>query len=197
MQFITVAAGILCAIVLCCSTAMSQVEMSGWGNLRGIRVDGELVEITTAIVIASPGWKESAQTAHWRTRKSTYVHDGSAIMCTGEISIGRGPIVAFRQTIKNSGPGAATIDVELTAQEDLDLQGAYFFVKVPVSRFADGSGHLLGAPPPASERVNFATTRPVNDKHYIGGTATGAKFSALGRDIEIAFDQPCEAVFQD
>ena len=52
------------AVVACCdrlrsSGAMAQAEMNGWGNLRGIRVDGDSSEISTAIAIASPGWKQS------------------------------------------------------------------------------------------------------------------------------------------
>ncbi|MBC8109302.1 MAG: hypothetical protein H7Z14_22150 [Anaerolineae bacterium] len=197
MHSITIAAGILCAIALCSSGAMAQAEMNGWGNLRGLRIDGELIPITTSIAIASPGWKESAQTAHWRTRKSTYTHEGDAILVTGEISIARGPAVTFRQTVKSSASGAATIELELTAQGDLDLEGAYFFVKVPASLFASGSGQLLGAQSGSGERVSFATTRPANDKHYTGDTATGAKFSAPRREIEVTFDQPRVAVFQD
>ncbi|CAN5600838.1 hypothetical protein BH09PLA1_BH09PLA1_26430 [soil metagenome] len=186
------------AIVLATLTsALGQAELSGWGNLRGLRVDGELVDITTSIAIASPGWKQFAQSAHWRTRKSTYAREGDTIVCTGEISIGRGPAVSFRETVRGSGPDAARIELELTAQDDLELEGAFVFIKVPVSDFASGEGLLLGAKSADSTSANFATTRPSDDKHYAGGAATGAKFMAPGREIEIIFDQPRDAVFQD
>src|SRR5687767_5704342 len=80
--------------------AFAQAEMSGWGNLRGIRVEGELVPIETSIAIASPGWKQAAQSAHWRTKKSTYAREGDAIVVGGEISIGRDPALVFKQTVR-------------------------------------------------------------------------------------------------
>ena len=89
-----------------------------------------------------------------------------------------------------------TIDVELTAQEDRNSKASIFFVKVPVS-VSTRIRTTHRCPCTAAGRVSFATTRPVDEKHYIGGTATGAEFMSRGRDIEITFDQPRETVFQD
>src|SRR5947209_4960197 len=117
--------GFICAITLCASSIQAQAEMNGWGELRGIRVEGELTPITTSIALAEPGWKHAAQTAHWHTRNQTYEHTADGIVSTGEIALGAGPAVSFRQIVKNSGSGAVTIDITATAHGDIASEGLF------------------------------------------------------------------------
>jgi O-glycosyl hydrolase len=177
---------------------MAQVECSGWGELRGIRIDGQLVPVITSIEIVGPGWKQTAQTAHWKTRKSTYAREGKNIITTGQLGLGaRAPqLVSFRQTASDTSPGAADIKVEITADTDVELAGAYIFVSVPAADFGHGNGELFGASPAFSQKLNFATTRPANERKYVTAIASGARFSAA-QTVEVKLDEPREIVVQD
>ncbi|HEY7086483.1 MAG TPA: hypothetical protein VH518_00260 [Tepidisphaeraceae bacterium] len=187
----------MCAMLALCGAAFAQPECSGWGQLRGIRIDGELVPIQTTLCIAAPGWQQTAETAHWRTRDPKYLRDDqNRIICTGQVAMNRGPALSFRQVVSEAGPNAMTIDLEAIAGGDMNLEGVYFFVKIPASLFGTGEGQLLEAAA-ADAKASFATTRPSNDKHYIGGPARGARFTSAGRQVEITFDQPREAIIQD
>src|ERR1700722_12161604 len=134
---------LLCSISLLvlCGEVMGQVECSGWGELRGIRVDGQLLPIISTLAIASPRWEQTAQTAHWKTRMPTYARDGGDIVTTGKLGFGRGGAgVSYRQTISNVEPKVAKIEVEVTADIDLHLDGIYMYVSVPAADFGQGSG---------------------------------------------------------
>jgi O-glycosyl hydrolase len=170
---------LVCSIILLvfCGTLMGQVECSGWGELRGIRIDGQLFPVITTLTIASPNWRQTAQTAHWRTRESTYAHEGEDIISTGKLALGQRASsgVSFRQTISNSGPGMASINLQVTADTNLELDGVYMYVSVPAKDFAMGSGELVGGDGPANRKVNFATSQPADKRRYVNATAIGAR----------------------
>ncbi|HMB95547.1 MAG TPA: hypothetical protein VKK61_05870, partial [Tepidisphaeraceae bacterium] len=190
---------VLSFILICNSTLFAQVESSGWGELRGIRVDGELMPISTKICAVGPGWKQIAATAHWRTRNPTYKRDADkSIINTGQLGFGLrgGASLNFHQTVKDAGANSCTLDIEVTAESDMHLEGVYLFVTVPAADFGQGSGELIDAQ--SAAKANFATTRPANDKHYIAGSsAKGARFISTNRQVEITFDQPRDVTIQD
>src|SRR5262245_37444175 len=109
-------------IIMCtASTVGAQAELSGWGELRGVRVGGVLFPVTTSIFIAAPQWKRYAQTAHWRTRNPQYQRQGNEMICTGGVAIGGGPAVEFRKVVHDNGDGSAKITIECTALEAMEL----------------------------------------------------------------------------
>lgn len=179
--------------------AHGQVECNGWGELRGIRVDGELRRIRTTLCIARPGWRDVAATGHWRTRDQKYARDvDGRIISEGQLALGRGENVQsfrYKQTISNRSNNSATIELDATAEEDLDLEGVFLFVNVPGSEFANGHGELAARD---VTPIQFATTRPANDKHYAGAVASSARFVSDRRQFDVAFDGPPRPItFQD
>jgi hypothetical protein len=121
---------------------MAQSEANGWGSLRGIRVDGELMEFTTSLKAARPHWAETSQTASEQVRRPHFVRDGNKQIFTGGLAFKDGKTVAFTQTIEDVVAGTAKIDVHLTADADVDLEGVYFFVELPLSDFGDAKQEL-------------------------------------------------------
>jgi O-glycosyl hydrolase len=192
---------LICSVsmMILCGAVMGQVECSGWGELRGIRIDGQLIPVVTSLTIAGPGWRQTALTAHWKTRNPTYERQGENIVTTGQLGFGfrtGGAGVSFRQTISNAGPGAASMKVEIKADANINLDGVYMYVSVPAAAFHGGNGELVGAVPPANEKVNFATSRPVDDRHYVGATASGARF--VGQNtLELMLKDPAKIVIED
>ncbi len=199
MNFQFFAIGVLGCTLGVTLPARAQVECNGWGELRGIRIDGELFTISTRLAIAGPGWRDFGQMEHWRTRNPTYTRsaDTKAITCTGQIGFRGAPPLAFRQVVKDDGAGGAVITIDATADADMHLDGAYVFIGVPASDFAQGGGELVGAESGNDARVSFATTRPADDRHYFGARARGARFISARHRFDIALDQPRTIVIKD
>jgi hypothetical protein len=69
---------------LCCQRASGQAEVTGWGNLRGIRVGGQLVAFTTEVGIFNPDFSQVTMSQReGPLRTSQFVRNGN-IVTVGE-----------------------------------------------------------------------------------------------------------------
>src|SRR3954470_7123200 len=74
--------GLLLALVG--NKAYSQAEIEAWGNLKGIRTDGELMKIESSIDFIKSDWSAIAATAKERQRPK-YRRDGNTQTVTTRI----------------------------------------------------------------------------------------------------------------
>ena len=58
---------VLCLIFLT-SAAYAQPEMTAWGNITGIRVEGQLMEFETSLQLVGPDWSYTLPTYKERQR---------------------------------------------------------------------------------------------------------------------------------
>ena len=76
---------------LLCHRAAGQAEVSGWGNLRGIRVGGQLVPFTTAVGVYNPDFSQLTLSQHeGPTRTSQYVRSNNAVTVGASLQYGGG-----------------------------------------------------------------------------------------------------------
>src|SRR5208283_4689602 len=59
MRRLTVCFSALLFVCLCSNRVAAQAEVTGWGNLRGIRVGGQLVAFTTEVGIYNPDFSQA------------------------------------------------------------------------------------------------------------------------------------------
>ena len=70
-----------------CGAAFGQAECFGWGGLRGIRVDGELMAFTTGIRAVSPG-SAVVQSGGEKLNDVQFFREGDKQTCSGRLRIG-------------------------------------------------------------------------------------------------------------
>jgi len=76
---------------LLCHRAAGQAEVSGWGNLRGIRVGGQLVPFTTAVGVYNPDFSQlTLSQREGPTRTSQYVRSNNAVTVGASLQYGGG-----------------------------------------------------------------------------------------------------------
>src|ERR1700677_4863038 len=103
-------AGLLCMIawdgkVLGQTAITGQTEISGWGNLRGIRFGGQLVTFTTAIGVYSPDFKQlTLSQREGPTHTSQYTRDGNTVTVGESLQIRS----ARHEGIATSAPATQT-----------------------------------------------------------------------------------------
>ncbi len=91
---------VVATMCLCfsCGAAFGQAEVSAWGGLRGIRIDGALMAFTTglrAIGSTTPSDDRRGE----MLGNAHYLHEGSRQICTGGLRAGdlrRGFAYVFR-----------------------------------------------------------------------------------------------------
>jgi hypothetical protein len=83
---------------------LGQAEANGWGGMRGIRVDGELIPFTTSLKAVRPDWKEISQTANEQVHRPHFIRDGNKQIFTGGLAFKDGKTITFSQTSKTPPP---------------------------------------------------------------------------------------------
>jgi len=84
MKRITVCFAALLFVTVYCQRAAGQAEVTGWGNLRGIRVGGQLVAFTTEVGIFNPDFSQVTMSQReGPLRTSQFLRNGN-IVTVGE-----------------------------------------------------------------------------------------------------------------
>ncbi|MGD0462043.1 MAG: hypothetical protein ABSB74_06110 [Tepidisphaeraceae bacterium] len=174
-----------------CGAAFGQAEVSGWGSLRGIRLDGELMAFTTgvrAVGSATPDVDRRGE----MLGNAHFAREGNEQICTGGLRMGdprRGFAYIFRapnplgcrMVFEDAGPGAINVDVLIKANVDVKMGGIYFYLHLPIADYSNESGAL--------NISMLSVTGPAPLK------ARGLRFASPRRQLEMTLDAPREIVF--
>ncbi len=127
--------GYLVAIVLLNDpfSCLAQVEMEGWGNVNGIRVEGQLMEFETSIKLIYSDSTASKSTAKERQRP-IYHRKGLVQSVTTRIDS-----LYLNILSEDLAPGSAEINVSLDSHADTALIGVYFCIRFPHRFYGPGT----------------------------------------------------------
>jgi O-glycosyl hydrolase len=190
---------------ICYSKVFGQSEVSGWGNLRGIRVGGQLVRFTTAVgVYDSDRGRLTLSQREGPTHTSKYVRDGNTVTVGESLQLGgRGnaatipatrpnppSMFSYTMSYSDSAPGVCDVSIQITSSPAQANGGIYYFLNLPNSDFADGTAELIGGP---STRLSD----PPDQGRYLSGNCTGVQVSGTnGQKVEVNFPQALGVVVQ-
>ena len=167
--------------------------------------------VTFAALVAGAGWPAAAESAIFdrNGRMTSMFYGGEELGVRGRVQIpsrdgnraaepaapARGGGRAGAQTVITTEAGAARvrqtvseeggrtwIDLEITADTDLDIPGVYYTLDLPRSEFAGGQATVRTASGPKS------TTLPLHkaaDKEFFSGSGSEVVFAG-GRDLRLA-----------
>jgi hypothetical protein len=108
------------------NNAYSQAEVEPWGNITGIRKQGQLFDFESSIKVVSIDRKHVAITA--KEKQSPHykrVADDEQEVTTWIDSL------FFKENVKDNGAGKIEVTIQLTSYKDTVLQGVYFCVTLP------------------------------------------------------------------
>lgn len=141
---------------LCSLKLPAQVECTGPGNPRGIRLNGELMAFSTSVrLLPARMIIDTPETARDTSRDGSgeYSHNDAGLIVTGNFSGGgrrggrRGappsPGVDYRAVYRDLGPGGVDAQIDLTAATNTLLQGIYYHIILPGADYAGGSAQWL------------------------------------------------------
>ncbi len=180
-----------CSIAAIARFAGAAVEVEGWGDLRGFRIDGQLFPVVTSIRVVAADGKRDASTGHWQERDLKFIEDGNEEIFTGQFAFRQlHQPVNYQTTITPLGPNRVRIGVQVVAEQDMKLDEIDFCVAVPLSDFAGASANLLGLTTPTTQTSAISTTQPATDRLYLDGDATGANLQTSHAALTVEFDSP-------
>jgi len=175
-------AGLVC-LLGCRNKLFAQAEVSGWGNLRGIRVGGQLVEFTTAVGAFSPDFAQlTLSQREGPIRTTQYVRNGNTLTVGESLTLrnnARGPVNPRAAGQAATAPAATPVPQVAGPGAGRGGAGGFNYT----IRYTDSA--------PAACDVNIQLTSPA--AHAIGGiyyflNLPGSEFT--GRAELIGFPTP-------
>ncbi len=157
----------------------AQTEVEPWGNITGIRIDGQLMEFESSLRVVGKDWATVTATAQEKQRPR-YSRDGNR-----QIIVTRVDSLRFVEAIEDIGEGQARVEIAVGDRTDSKVDGAFFSIALPAADYSDAMMQLID---PAPLAMNQAQTGASNE--YFRAPASGVRFTAAHRQIEIKFEKP-------
>ena len=168
-------------------------ELMGWGNLSGIRLEGELVPFETSLHVVRSHWDEERATAkERRDQQPQFSRVGSTQVVTALLD----PISLY-EFVSPLSPGSSTMEVGVASNRDTTLAGVYFVFRVNASDFADGSFGFDGTEQPGDTAIAFASTPTDVGNDYVRASASGLRFGSDDRSLQVSFAEPSRVIVRD
>ncbi|CAN5481656.1 hypothetical protein BH11BAC3_BH11BAC3_09110 [soil metagenome] len=156
----------------------TQTELAPWGNLTGIRVDGQLMEFETNLNVVQKNWNIIKSTGKERQRPM-YVRNGNEQVVTTTIDS-----VNFKESVSDAGKGSAHVTVELTAKGDQAMDGVYLGLLLP-DEFDAATTIQINQQKP----VPFSLSSSALEQ-YLQTAATSLVLVSPNRQLTITFEKP-------
>jgi hypothetical protein len=125
--------------LLVANNILAQTEVMAWGNLTGIRVEGQLMEFETTLSVVGKDWVSVTATGKEK-QQPKYHREGETQTVNTEL-VG----IKFVQSVKENGTGSAIVDIRSIAQKDTLIEGVYFCIDLPGKYYSDGTVRINGS----------------------------------------------------
>jgi len=175
---------VLSVVLSSLQNVFAQAEVQPWGNMQGIRIDGQLMQFETNLSVVKKDWSDVQSTGKERQRPK-YMRNGSRQIITTNIDS-----LYFTETINEAGKGNATVTVQLNAKAAVLIEGVYFTVSLADNYYGNGSIQLDNLKPvKLSGDINVLNT-------YLQTPAKSVRFIAPLRQIKIIFTEATTLLLQ-
>lgn len=162
--------------------ASAQTEVMAWGNITGIRIDGQLMEFETSYTVADPGWTIINATGRERQRPK-YDRDGNKQTVNTKIGA-----IGINQIVEDTGSGKAKVSISLNSDSDSTLAGIFYTIYLPDNKFNTGSIKLIRPSSGGKAEIHLGSLTDMKPSNTSKPTATGFIAEAQGIKLEFSFD---------
>ncbi|MEP6466827.1 MAG: hypothetical protein ABJB05_11010, partial [Parafilimonas sp.] len=158
--------------------ATAQTEVEAWGNLKGIRIDGQLMNFESSIDVINTDNSNIISTGKEKQRPK-YLRDGNKQIINTNIDS-----FYFVEQIEDISKGVSKINIQFTSKKDTTISGLYFDLKLPyVIGYASGSLQLINP-----KQNTLSTYDIAKQKDSFSVTSTGIKITVPQQQFEFDFD---------
>jgi len=170
---------ILCLPGSIAENVFAQAEVMAWGNMTGIRIDGELMAFETSLLVVGEDETTITRTAKERQRPR-YNRDGDT-----QTIMTRLPPFSFTVVIRDTAPGSARIDLDYSVETDSTVTGAFFCIDLPGEDYFGGTVEL-------SDTMMDLPSSTASPEDILNGSTEKAHFVSPQRWLQLSFEAPIE-----
>ena len=158
--------------------AGAQTVLQPWGNIQGIRIDGELMPVNSNISVVKNNWSNVTYTARERQRP-TYKRSGNTQIVTTKIDS-----LYFTEQVTDKGKGLADVTVKVVSHADEAINGVYYTLFLDKTDYGSGSLQAGYVKP-----TELSATESELHK-YLSKPSKTFRFIAAKRQMKISFGEP-------
>lgn len=163
----------------------AQAEFTTWGNLTGIRVDGQLMEFNSSLAV------ENQWGTTWRTRKEGQKMNFERKQGKKLFTYGMGDL-QWTQTIRSTEKGTAGVEISFSSPKDTLINGAYFTVELPEA-FGTDTEFTISTP----EEIEWQSLNSHTSAGKFKSLITGFTATSPTRSFKISFSKPSEVILKE
>lgn len=164
--------------------AHGQAVVEPWGNLKGFRIEGQLMRFKTSLCVRGVRDSIIARTAK-EAQKPSYVQKGNRRIIQTKLDS-----INIKEIVTDKNSHAAKIAVKLKAvTSDTGIKGTYFCITLPGADYFGGKAKLIR---PVSGQNSTISLTPNNlDKNNtsIERRADGIRFISPDRQLQVLFNE--------
>ncbi len=168
---------IIFCLLLIFNVAHSQAEVEPWGNITGIRTNGQLIPFETSLSLVENNWSSIKSTGQEKQRPK-YMRDGSKQIINTKIDS-----VNFTETIEDSKDGSADVSVAVSSNTALKMQNVFFNISLPD---ADYTSAVTGLNKTDAPRKYIELKGPEDFTTRVSEIS----FISTSNNLKLTFDKP-------
>jgi hypothetical protein len=104
-----------------------------WGNLTGIRLEGQLIEFETSFRVVETGWTKIDFTGRER-QQTRFTRNGMTANVNSSVQR-----VTFEQSVEDKSQGIAAVNLSFRSDTTRSVEGVYYCIELPAKRYASGT----------------------------------------------------------
>ena len=169
------------AFCFCINHSFAQPILQPWGNIAGIRIDGQLMKIESSLMVVK---KDSTVQATGKERQRPhFIREGNQQIVTTNIDS-----IYFKENVEAVGKSTANVNIKMTSKANEALQGIYFSFLLDEKDYPNGSAKIDN-----SKHIQLAE----NDlMQYFEKPAKTLDFISKKQQLKITFSEPVSVMIK-
>ena len=155
-----------------------QTEMQAWGNITGIRIQGELMGFEASLRLVGDQWSSVVATGK-EQQSPRFSRDSGMIGVS--TSLGN---IQFNEKVRDLGPGIAQVTIRMKVAKDTTVSGIFFCVSFPSKDYGTGTVSFDQSKP-----VMIATLAPDAAGELLHSPSTGLRVQSGLRQFNIKWQK--------
>ncbi|MBO0322208.1 hypothetical protein J0X14_07865 [Muricauda sp. CAU 1633] len=161
-------------------SGFSQTEFTTWGNITGIRIDNQLMEFRSSLVLVDQNSEERA------TRKERQRIDFKREVDKKVFSYAMDSIL-WKETLYSNPKESTVVQIDFSSTVDTLINGAYFRIELP-EEFGSDTEFAIKTP----SQFHLADINKSFDGADYKAPSTSVKVTSPTRELNIFFEKPTE-----
>lgn len=167
-----------CLLIPFCG--LSQTEFTTWGNITGIRIDNQLMEFKSSLVLVNDEMEERITRKEGQQINFRRVDDKKVFSYVMDS-------IYWNKTLYANSKGSTVVDIDFSSTNNTLINGAYFRIELPEEFGLDTKFNISNPSTIALRDINNTF-----DGADYKSPSTAVKVTSATRELNITFEKPID-----